>query len=127
MTGANFIMPVICLFCGTLFLGVLFFKITGKSHLAHYLAGALMGFSFGLMVAMLAVPLAENVLNRWYFQGSFSQFRGSFSQFQGNFYQFRQVLYSVRLCLWLGGGAVTGTLMGILIVQRVRRNRKPSE
>jgi len=117
MTGLNFIMPVIYFFCGTLFLGVLFFKITGKPHLAHYFAGALMGLSFGLMVAMLVIPLAENVLNRWYFQGSFPQFKGSFSQF-------RQALYNLRLCLWLGGGALTGSLLGVLMVQWSRRNRK---
>jgi hypothetical protein len=102
-------MPVICLICGALILGAIFFKITGKPHLAHYSLCALMGFFFGLMVAALALPLAENALSWWYLQG--------------RFLQFRQLLYSVRLCLWLGGGAVTGSLLGILMVQWSRRKR----
>jgi hypothetical protein len=109
MIGSNFIMPVLCLFCGALIVGVIFFRVTARPHLAQYLLCALMGFLLGLMGALLTLPLAESVLSWWYLQGSFSQLR--------------QVLYSVRLCLWLGGGAVPGALIGILMVQWSRRKR----
>ena len=104
VSSVNAGVVVICLYCGALIVCVLTMRFSARPHIAELVLCALMGSVIGFMVAAMVLPPFEGVLLSWCRKGSFLQ----------------RTLPE----LWPVGGAVTGALVGILLVQWSRRDRK---
>jgi len=102
---------LICLVCGALIVGWVALFVSAKSGAAEYLGLALAGFIYGFVAAIVTFPVVETVFRLRGLPG-------------GSFLQVPKVLVRILPEVWLTGGGVTGGLIGILLVQLTRRDRK---